>query len=84
MHPFEAYLKQQNLEALTVSVIAQVRYVTVWNAAKGNPIRPDQAQKMQQAVLNLTGVPYTGSFVLFQEQPINQSSVLHKRRVISL
>jgi hypothetical protein len=43
MHPFEAYLKQQNLEALTVSVIAEVRYVTVWNAARGELSLFDQS-----------------------------------------
>jgi hypothetical protein len=81
MHPFEAYLKQQNLEALTVSVIAKVRYLTVWNATKGNPITPDHARKIQQAVFNLTGIPYTGTFVLLQAQPINQSPVLPRRNV---
>ncbi len=69
MHSFEEYLKQHNLEALTVSIKSQVRYVTIWNAVKGNPITPDHAQKIRQAVITLTGIPYTGPFALFQEQP---------------
>jgi hypothetical protein len=81
MHPFEAYLKQHNLEALMVSVVAKVRYITVWNATKGNPITPDHARKLHQAVFNLTGVAYTGSFTLLQAQPSNQSPVLPRRNV---
>ena len=30
MHPFEEYLQRHNLEAITVSMKAQVRYLTVW------------------------------------------------------
>lgn len=74
MHPFEEYLKQHNLEALTVSVKAHVRYVTVWNATKGNPITSDHAQQIRQAVITLTGVPYIGPLAIIQEQPVNQSS----------
>jgi hypothetical protein len=72
MHPFEEYLKQHHLEALAVSIKAQVRYVTVWNAVKGNPITEDHAQKIRQAVVNLTGIPYTGPFALLQEQTQNR------------
>ena len=51
MHPFEKYLRQHNLEPLTVSVKAKVRYLTVWNAMKSNPITADQAQKIRQAAI---------------------------------
>lgn len=75
MHPFEEYLKAHNLEALAVSIKAQVRYVTVWNAVKGNPITSDHAQKIRRAIIVLTGVPYTGSFTLLQEQPQDRTLV---------
>lgn len=64
MQPFEEYLKQQNIEALAVSIKAGVRYVTVYNATKGNPITPEHAHKIKQAVLTMTGIPFTGNLVL--------------------
>jgi len=64
MHPFEAYLKEQNLEALNVSVTRHIRYMTVYNAIKGIPITPGHAQQIRQAVLLMTKVPYTGPFKL--------------------
>ena len=76
MNTFEKYLQQHNLEALTVSVIAQVRYLTVWNALKGKPITPNHAARIKEGVLRLTGVPYAGSFVLIQQQPVDQFSIL--------
>lgn len=75
MHPFEEYLKQHHLEPLDISIKAGVRYVTVWNAVKGNPITPEHARKVQQTVLNLTGIPYTGPLALFQEQPSDRPLV---------
>ena len=69
---FEQYLQQHHLEPITVSVIAQVRYLTVWNAMKGKPITPAHAAQIRAGVLKLTGVPYTGSFALTQEQPVDQ------------
>jgi hypothetical protein len=80
MHPFEAYLKLQNLEALTVSIKAGIRYITVWNAMKGNPITGANAQKIRQAVITLTGVPYIGPFVLFPERPVDQIQTLRLKR----
>jgi hypothetical protein len=72
MHPFEQYLKQHNLEAITVSIKAQVRYLTVWKATKGNPITHNSEQKIRQAVITLTGVPYTGPLVIKQEPSVDQ------------
>jgi hypothetical protein len=57
MHPFEAYLRRHHLEALTVSMVAQVCSATVWRAAKGYPIKPQNAQKIRQAVVSQTGFP---------------------------
>ena len=76
MHPFEEYLKEHNLEAITVSMKAQVRYLTVWNATRGNPITPEHAQKIRQAVITLTGIPYIGPLVITQAQAVDQIKVL--------
>lgn len=71
MHPFEEYLKQHNLEALTVSIKARVRYVTIYNATKGIPITPEHAKKIHEAVYALTGTPYQGTFTLLSLEPGN-------------
>jgi hypothetical protein len=68
MNTFERYLTSHNLQALTVALFSRVRYLTVWNAMKGNPILPEQAAKIKESVLQLTGVPYTGTFTLLPEQ----------------
>jgi len=41
---------------------------------KGTSITPDHAQKIRQAVVTLTGIPYTGQFALTQEQPVANPS----------
>jgi hypothetical protein len=79
MHPFEEYLKQHHLEAFTVSMVAQVRYVTVWNATRGKPVTAEHARSIRQAVFNLTRIPYTGPLVLIPEQPIDQSPAIPTR-----
>jgi hypothetical protein len=69
MNTFEQYLQQYNIYPLTLSIAAKVRYMVVWNAQKGKPITSENAQKIKQAVLSLTGAAYTGSFVLIQAEP---------------
>ena len=64
MQSFEDYLKQHNLEALTVALQARVRYMTVYNAIKGRPITPQHAEQLREVVLRMTGIPFQGSFVL--------------------
>ena len=81
MHPFEHYLKQHHLEALTVAVMAQVRYLTIWNATKGNPITLEHARSIRQAVFTLTRDPYTGPLVLIPEQTVDQSPILSMRSI---
>ncbi len=81
MHPFEEYLKAHNLEALTVSVQAHVRYVTVWNAVKGNPITSEHARKIRQAVITITGIPYGGPLAVIQEQRIDQLPTLTFKKI---
>ncbi len=72
MHPFEAYLKRYQLNALTLSLVAEVRYLTVYNAMKGLPIPSERAQRIRHAVLHMSGVPFTGAFVLTGPEPCNQ------------
>lgn len=59
MHPFEEYLKRHQLDALTVAVAARVRYTTIWNATRGNPIAPEHAQRMMPTRHKLVGIYVT-------------------------
>jgi hypothetical protein len=81
MHPFTAYLQQYHLEALTVSVVAQVRYITVWNATRGNPIKDEYAKRIRQAVVKLTGVPYIGPLTLIEPGPVDQLPTLPIKKI---
>ncbi len=70
MHPFEHYMKENNLEALTVAVTAKVRYLTVYNAMKGYPISLRDAETIRQIAFRLSGVAYRGVFAThIDEQP---------------
>ena len=68
MNDFEQYLELHEIDPVALSIKAHVRYLTVYNAKKGHPITTANAEKIPQALLNLTGVPYTGSFVLLEQQ----------------
>src|SRR6266496_2122616 len=57
MQIFEEYLKEHNLEALTVAVKARIRYMTVYNATKGFPITPEHARLLRQTVFSMSGAP---------------------------
>ncbi len=81
MQTFEGYLEAHGLEALTVSIHAGVRYITVYNAVKGYPISSQHAQQIQHAVLTLTGVPFTGNFVLIQQASIDEQPTLPMKRI---
>ena len=81
VHPFEAYLKEQELEAIRVSIEARVRYLTVWNATRGNPILSEQAQHIRQAVYTLSGVAYNGPIAVIQEQSLDQLPTLLLRKI---
>ncbi len=69
MNAFEQYLAYHEIDPISLSIEAKVRYLTVYNAKKGNPITPENAQKINEAVHRLTGTAYTGSFVLRKAQP---------------
>jgi hypothetical protein len=66
MNEFEQYLQLYEIDPVRLSIEARVRYLTVYNAKKGNPIMSENAQKIKEAVFRLTGMPYTGSFVLIE------------------
>jgi hypothetical protein len=81
MHPFEAYLQQHHLGAFTVSVVAGVRYFTVWNATKGIPIKPEQAKRIRQAVVCQTGLPYFGPLTLTGPEPVDQLPTIPIKKI---
>lgn len=73
MNQFAQYLQQHNLEALTLAIAARVRYLTVYNATKGNPISLKDAEMIRQAAFHLTGVAYRGVFATrSNQQPLDQ------------
>jgi hypothetical protein len=61
---FEQYVTQHKLDAFSIFKVAGVRFVNVYSTIKGQPILPETSEKIRAAVLKMTGVPYTGSFVL--------------------
>jgi hypothetical protein len=81
MYPFEQYLQEHHLEALAVSINAKVRYMTVYNATKDNPITPEHAQKIRQAVHHMTGVPYAGTLTLTEPKPIEDVPTIPIKKI---
>lgn len=81
MHPFEMYLNQHHLNAHTVSVVAQVRYLTVWRATRGQPIQLEQAKKIRQAVVCLTVIPYTGPLTLTGLEQVEELPTLPIKKI---
>lgn len=81
MHPFEAYLKEQNIEPILLSLEAHVRYLTIWNATKGNPITSEHAQRIRQAVFRMTKVAYKGSFVLTRPEVVEDPPTLPMKKI---
>ena len=81
MNAFEQYLQQYEIDPIILSVVGKVRYLTIWNAKKGNPITSENAEKIEQALLKMTGIPYTGSFLLIPASPTADQlpTIPHKR-----
>ena len=57
---FNSYIDRHSLDPITISVISQVRYLTIWNIQHGKPVTRTHAARVRQGVQQLTGVPYTG------------------------
>ena len=81
MQTFEEYLKEHNLEALTVAVKARIRYMTVYNATKGFPITPEHARLLRQTVFSMSGVPFAGNFILTEPEPTDELPTLPIKRI---
>ena len=81
MHSFEQYLQDHKVEPLMLSVLARVRYLTVWHAMKGKPISRHHATQIIQAATSLTGVPYTGPISLLPDLPIEQIQTMPLKRI---
>jgi hypothetical protein len=71
---FEQYLVKHHVEALRLSIVAGVRYATVWNAMKEKPVTAENARKIRDAVSILTGVPYIGALMVFPNEPLEKMS----------
>lgn len=72
MNSFADYLQRHHVEPLRLSLVAGVRYLTVWNAMQGRPISLAHAARICAALVSLTGVPYTGIFPTTQEQLVGR------------
>ena len=81
MSPLEEYLKQHNTDPVRLSVMAGVRYLTVWNAMKGHPITQEHAQKIRVALQRITGTVYSGTIATIQEKHIEELPTLPIRKL---
>lgn len=81
MHPFEEYLKKQNLEALTVSIKAGVRYMAVYNAMKGLPITPENARRIRLALWEITGVVYNSTLTLTEPELVEDAPTIPIKKI---
>lgn len=79
MTTFAQYLQNHCIEPLRLSVIAGVRYVTVWSVMHGNPISQEHATKIKVGLRSLTGSPYTGTIATIQERPQTTVDAPHGR-----
>jgi hypothetical protein len=68
MNDFEQYLLSHKIDPVHLSLVANVRYATIYFAKKGEPIFLSSSEKITDALLRLTGIPYTGSFVLLAQE----------------
>lgn len=81
MSPLEQYLKDNDIDSVRLSVMAGVRYLTVWNAMKEHPITQEHAQKIRVALQRMTGMVYIGTLATIQEKPIEELPTLPIRKL---
>lgn len=55
---FRAFLHEHELCPLDLAVKSGIRYVTIWNITRGNPVRQEQAAIVRVCLWHLTGVWY--------------------------
>jgi hypothetical protein len=68
MRSFEEYVHAHAIDPVQLSIFAGVRYLTIWNAMRGNPITSENARKIKRAVMLITGIPYIGAFTLLPQE----------------
>ncbi len=68
--PFEHYINSCSINPMTVAVLANVRFVSVWNMMKGVPISRQKAYNIVSAARKLSGKTYTGKIALLDQIPI--------------
>jgi hypothetical protein len=81
MSSFKQFLEDHHIEPLRLSVVAGVRYITVWNATRGNAIAQDHAQKIRVALQRLTGTVYTGTLFTLDEKRVDEFPTLPIRKI---
>jgi hypothetical protein len=68
-NPLQAYLEYYKLSPLDVALASRVRYLTVWNILKNNPVRGTHAALVRAGLQRLTGIPYTAPIPLLPLDP---------------
>ena len=63
---FDQYVIEHKLDTRTLFQVAGVRYAVVYYALRGQPILPEHAEKINQALFRMTGILYMSSFLLLQ------------------
>lgn len=76
MNPFQYFLDLHQIEPLRLSIIARVRYLTVWNALHGKPITEEHAANIRVALRSLTGTSYTGTLQTIKHPSLEDQSPL--------
>lgn len=81
MNPFAQYLEAHQIEPLELSVVAGVRYLTVWNAMQGYPITEAHAHQIRAGIKRLTGQVYSGTILTIKEASGNTFPLLPIRKL---
>ncbi len=81
MNEFEQYVQQYHIDTVHLGQVAEVRLLTIHNAKRDQPILPENAQKITDALFRLTGVRYTGSFVLIETEDKPNALPSHPSRI---
>lgn len=60
-------LQAHDLCPLDFALKSGIRYVTIWNIMRGNPVRREQAARARVSLWHLTGVWYDGHICVYNE-----------------